>query len=174
MRRVNLDYGIGPRLPGLSGLALLLAGVAVTLLLAYQYRTLTVETARWETRAATLEKGARHAAPVPSAVELQRTSAEINHANEVVGQLTLPWEDLFEAVEAANSDKVALLGIEPDARKHTVKITGEAKDLAAMLDYVRQLEQQPALTQVHLEHHQVQEQDPEKPVHFVVVATWRT
>jgi Tfp pilus assembly protein PilN len=174
MRALNLDYGIGAPWPRLAGLAVLVAGIAAALLMGYHYRTLKADTARWEARAVSLERGAKHASARSSGAELQQAGAEIGLAKEVVGQLTLPWDGLFQAVESANSDEVALLAIEPDAQKRTVKITGEAKNLAAMVDYLRQLEQQPVLTQVHLQHHQVQEQDAEKPVHFIVVATWRT
>ncbi len=54
-------------------------------------------------------------------------------------QLSLPWNALFKAVEASGGQSIALLSLEPDLQKGMVKISGEAKDLEALLNYVRQL-----------------------------------
>jgi Fimbrial assembly protein (PilN) len=67
---------------------------------------------------------------------------------------------------------VALLSIESDTDKGRMKISGEAKDLQAMLDYLRFLGTQPTLAEVYLQSHQVQQQDPQRPVRFVLSADW--
>jgi len=92
---------------------------------------------------------------------------EIKHANEVLQQLTLPWGKLFQAMESSSGKQVALLAMEPDAEKQVVKISGEAKDIAAVLDYIRRLAAQQVFSSVYLQSHQIQQQDPEKPVRFV-------
>ena len=104
---------------------------------------------------------------------MQQLKPEIKRANEVTQQLELPWDSLFLAVEASYQEKVALLGIQPDAQKHTVNIAAEAKDLISMLEYVKRLGQEPNLSDVHIINHQVQDQDPQKPVRFTVLAIWR-
>ena len=103
---------------------------------------------------------------------MQKVALEIKRANEVIGQLNQPWDELFTAVETGDRKHVALLSIEPDPQKRQVKVTAEAKNLAAMLNYARSLEQQQLLTDIFLQSHQVQQQDPEKPVRFVFTATW--
>ena len=58
---------------------------------------------------------------------------------ETVQRLSLPWDELFSALESAASDKVALAGIEPDPRNGTVTISGDSKDYLAALSYVLNL-----------------------------------
>jgi hypothetical protein len=41
-----------------------------------------------------------------------------------------------------------------------------------MLDYVKRLEEQPALDAVFLQSHNLQTSDPQKPVRFVITANW--
>jgi Tfp pilus assembly protein PilN len=99
--------------------------------------------------------------------------AEMDYARGVLQQLDVPWDELFEAVEASTNEEVALLGIEPEPRQETVRIIGEAKSYPAVLEYTRRLEESAPLKGVHLQNHQIQTRDRERPVHFVLGATWR-
>ncbi|AYH41983.1 PilN domain-containing protein [Azoarcus sp. DN11] len=85
-----------------------------------------------------------------------------------------PWQALFATLEGLASDDVALLALTPDARKHQLRITAEARDLGAMLDYHRKLEGTPALRDVALVSHEFAEQVPGRPVRFSLVASWVT
>jgi Tfp pilus assembly protein PilN len=98
---------------------------------------------------------------------------EVKRANEVLRQLSIPWGGLFQTLESAGGKDVALLALEPDTEKRLVKISGEAKSIAAMLDYIKQLENRDVLGTVYLQSHHVQLQDPEKPVRFELLAIWR-
>lgn len=106
------------------------------------------------------------------AVDVQQTNLEIKSANDVMQQLSLPWSKLFAALEAANNSDIALLGIEPDAKKGLVRISGEAKNFAALFAYVRTLQANEFLSEVFLKHHQIQMQDAEKPIRFTLDASW--
>ncbi|NTV94330.1 MAG: PilN domain-containing protein, partial [Thiobacillus sp.] len=91
---------------------------------------------------------------------------------QVLNQLALPWDRLFSAVEESSGADVALLVMEPDTLKGLVRIGGEAKHLDAALAFVKQLGAHPIFTRVALQNHQVQQQDPQKPVRFSLVAAW--
>jgi Tfp pilus assembly protein PilN len=97
----------------------------------------------------------------------------VTRANEILRRISLPWQDLFHAVESAAPKDVALLAMEPDPDKQLLKIAGEAKDVAAMLEYVRSLEGRPIFRSVTLSNHQVQQQDPQRPIRFSLVAAWK-
>jgi hypothetical protein len=97
----------------------------------------------------------------------------VARANEVLRQLTLPWQDLLLAVETAGGRNVTLLSLEPDIERGQVKISGEARDMMVLLNYITQLEQQQAFGQVLLQNHQVQLRDPERPVRFTLLAVWK-
>ena len=104
--------------------------------------------------------------PAPQAVN----SDEFAFAREVVGRLATPWDRLFQELEAAQTDRVALLSIEPEADSRTVTITGEAKDYLAALTYVAGLAEQPGLTRVHLVRHESRQRGR---LAFTVSAAWK-
>ncbi|MBI5889592.1 MAG: hypothetical protein HZB47_02805 [Nitrosomonadales bacterium] len=157
----------GPLLLALALLALLLS-------VAY-YLQLNDRAAAWEEKLQSIGRGhgLRPTADGRGAHEPERLALEVKRANEVLRQLTLPWEQLFQTVEAAGDRKVTLLALEPDIEKQQVKISGEARDMLVMLNYIARLEEQEAFGSVFLQSHQVQLQDPERPVRFALIADWR-
>ena len=100
------------------------------------------------------------------------SAEELALARDSVERLGLPWAKLFAALEAAGSDQVALLAIEPDTKNGTVRISGDSKDYLAALGYVLTLSQNDALSHVQLVHHEVQQKDPLHPVSFSLSAAW--
>lgn len=89
-------------------------------------------------------------------------------------QLQRPWQQLFSMLEAMPQDDVALLGLTPDARKGQVRISAEARNLEAMLQYHKRLEASEELSDVSLLNHEVLAAQPEHPVRFTLTATWET
>ncbi len=114
----------------------------------------------------------RQTAAIRPSGDLHKVVLEVKRASEIAVQLRLPWKELFASVESANTADVALLSIESDTGKRQLKISGEAKDLASMLDYVRLLGAQPKLANVYLQSHHLQQQDPQHPVRFALGADW--
>ncbi len=173
MNRLNLDYQRSARPFPWAGLVIL--GVALALLggAAFYYRGVNEQIGYWETRAGQVLR-ARARQSLGSQREIRDAAQEIKRANEVLGQITLPWDKLFQAVEWSAGKDVALLSLEPDADRHEMKIGGEAKNIAAMLGYVGHLSEQRMFTSVYLLNHQVQEQSPDQPVRFALIASWRT
>ena len=98
---------------------------------------------------------------------------EIARANEVWARLNQSWPQLFDALEAATNNEVALLEVEPDSLRQTVRITAEVKRRPAMLAYIERLGQQPALGDITLLEHHVNQQDKELPIRFSLSAQWR-
>ena len=96
---------------------------------------------------------------------------EIAVAKDTVQRLSTPWAKLFGALEAAASDQVALLAIQPDPKAGTVLISGDSKDYLAALTYVLNLSRSEALSRVQLARHEVKP-DQGKTVGFSVSATW--
>jgi hypothetical protein len=163
---VQLDYQRARAFPW-AGVLLLVLALAMLAWAAAYYVELRGMAEKWEARVLQIEQrqpGWRK--EQASRAELQGVTQETRRANEVLRRLTLPWDRLFEAVEAASGKEVALLAIDPDLEKKVVKISGEAKNLAAALAYVQRLERQEMFGTVYLQSHQVQRLDPEKPVRF--------
>jgi hypothetical protein len=95
------------------------------------------------------------------------------YANAVVQNLTLPWDMLFKTVEGTGNVPVALLAVQPDAQKGMVRISGEAKDYAAVLTYLARLDASGTLRNVHLLSHQLKHDDPQRPLLFTIAASWK-
>ena len=172
MTQLYLDYQRSNRPFPWAGVVLLFLAMGVLALVDIYYQGLNEKIGYWESKSGQVLKAAKRQM-TNSPREISDMALEITHANDVLNQITLPWDKLFQAVEWSSGKDVALLTIEPDAEKHVVKISGEAKNIAAVLNYVRHLSEQEIFNSVYLQSHQVQEQNPEKPVRFALVAAWR-
>ncbi|MBS4095536.1 MAG: hypothetical protein KGZ83_01690 [Sulfuricella sp.] len=170
MARLYLDYQRGKPFPW-GGTALLVVALAAAILLAGYQRGLSHQAAGLEAHLEGVERPFKRLAT--SGEQGKDLEQEVSQANEVLRQLTLPWDKLFDSVESSSDKDVALLAMEPDIAKRTVKISGEARNILAMLGYVTRLEEQDIFGTVYLQNHQVQLNVPEKPVQFTVLAAWK-
>ena len=168
MRRVTLDFQPRRRIAWLGWLLLALSAIAAGRLV-LQFGALQADVARVEGRAARLESRVegRDSGRPRSA---QASAEEFVRARAVARQLTLPWNDVFDAVETAATAKVALIALQPDGEQETVRITAETRNLDDALAFVRRLQATRRLNRVYLASHQVQTQDAQQPVRFVVMA----
>ena len=173
MRPLSLDYRRTSASFTKIGLLLLLIGLAAAVAVGYEFRTVGIELTVAEERTGHLERLVQQRGAPKQSKLTPELLHEVQQANEVLHQLAMPWEGLFKTLEASDNDRVALLAIQPDVRKRLVKLNGEAKDFTALLDYLKQLEQDKALTDIVLLNHEIHQQDPEKPVRFAVSAAWR-
>ncbi len=175
MDRFRLDYQRQDApLPRLGLLVFALA-VAATIVSVGYYLSLRRQVADWEAKADQAEFTARQHGIL--AQKRSRGSADydrqIDEANKALRQLTLPWDQLFETIEAAGSKDVALLSLAPDPEKHTVMISVEAKSINAALDYLRGLEGREIFHNLQVQSHKIQTQDPDKPIRLTLQATWK-
>jgi hypothetical protein len=159
--RLDLDFVARRRASPWVGRVLLAAAVTICADMGLQYKDLS--TVISVGRKDLAKVGPRSGRPVKAA-----SAEEIAAARETVQRLSLPWAKLFDAVESAASDQVALTAIEPDPRTGTVKITGDSKDYLAALTYVLNLSRAEGLSSVQLVRHEVRQGS----VGFTVSATW--
>jgi len=117
-------------------------------------------------------QAALSAAPV-TVVRSAIPEAQASFVNTAIMQLNLPWRALQDAVAAATPRTVALVALEPDPRKQVLKITAETKGSDEMVGYVEELKQQELFTSVVLTRHEINEQDPNRPLRFQLEATWQ-
>jgi len=171
MNRLRLDYQRSMKPFPLAGTILLLVAIAILILSGDYYYNLTIKTAGWED---SLKKFEQTSGRQVNDTDQGRRGEGVKQAYEVLRQLTVPWENLFQAVESSTDQEIALLGMEPDTEKHVVNISCEAKNVAAMLNFIKRLETRQEFGSVYLQSHQIQEHDPERPVRFSLIAFWRT
>lgn len=178
MKQVRIDFAPpslgralfrGPR-PALA-LCLMTLALAPSLVgTTLQYRKLQAEQARVQAR---IEAAAIARAPAPAPLRAPVPAGQASAVNAAVLQLNLPWRMLHDAVQSATPASIALLALEPDARKRSLRITAEARSSDDMIGYVEQLRQQEGFSAVGLVRHEINEQDPNRPIRFQVDAEWR-
>ena len=167
LRRTLLRAPFASRMAAIAALAL----CAVALVEVLDYRE-----AREEVDAQLAALQARAAAPsvLPVTPRTPVGEQEALAVNAAIAQLNLPWRALHDAVRAATPPSVALLALEPDAKRRVLRITAEAKNSDDMLAYVSRLEREEWFGSVTLVRHEVIEQDPNRPLRFQIDAGWGT
>lgn len=167
---LTLDFKQTSRRWSWSGVLLLAIGALwAGQVIQAEYR-LNTQIAEFEARLASLGRRA-NIKPEPP-LDATALQLAINQANDILKQLSLPWNTLFKTLETTSEKDIALLSIQPDATKHLVRISGEARDLAALLAYINQLEHSGALDHVYLTSHEVRTDDAQKPIAFNLTAHW--
>lgn len=150
---------------GLAGAALCIAAGALAL------QTAREREAREQQLAAARQRvAARAPARLPETVIPE---AQVTAVNTAIMQLNLPWRALQDAVASATPGNIALVALEPDARKQTLKITAEARNADEMVGYVEQLKQQEFFLGAGIVRHEINAADPNRPIRFQVEAQWR-
>ena len=109
----------------------------------------------------------------PATAPLALSEAQIMAINAAVEQLNIPWAELFQLLEVAVPDNVALLALQPEGRKRLLLVQAEAKSDAHMLAFVDRLRQQEGVAQAFLSKHEIRDQDPNHPYRFSVELRWQ-
>ncbi|MDO8042169.1 hypothetical protein [Janthinobacterium sp. SUN137] len=126
--------------------------------------------ARWHLAQQRVLAATQGPAPAPQIAIAPAQAAAVNAA---ILQLNLPWRDLQDALASATPPAIALLALEPDARKRVLKITAETTGSDAMVAYIAQLKQQELFgARVQLLRHEINALDPNKPLRFQLEARW--
>src|SRR5262245_43928167 len=155
-RRLELDYVAAPSAPRWIGVGVLILALAVAGHLVLRYRDAQNQLAALDAAQGLLNADRRPQRPASK----ERLEQEAKIIDAAVRQLTLPWAQLIEAVEAASTTDVVVLQLQPEAQQRTLRLTAEAKNGDAMLRYVRRLGENRVLSDVYPASHQVQVDDP--------------
>lgn len=176
MRALHLDYQAGPRRAKTAAMVLA-AGLALVIAALANFHHWREQAFQWQAELALAQEKVNRSRTAADPMRRRKAALEraeeIKAANDVIRQLNFPWAAMFGALEAATNQDVALLGIEPDARKNLVRVTAECKTDSAMLNYIRRLQQTELLADVTLQKHEIQAQDAERPLRFTVTGTLR-
>ena len=158
--------------------SILLIGLLVLAGVLLQFRQVTEEVNHWTNRVERLEKQHQQkAAPrtrsTPRIKEFsQEIRKEITQANAILDQINMPWETLFDAIENAATEEIALLSLQPNVASRTLRLSGEAKSMSELLDFVEALERELIFENVHLLNYKVKQDNPHRPIIFLLTAAW--
>jgi hypothetical protein len=173
-RALHLDFIRPAPASRLVGTVLLAAGVLLVAWVLGEARALQEERDRWQVKREDTYRLAKRALPslASPGTPSRETTEALKGANQILDQLTLPWDRLFRDLESAVVPDVAMLGIQPDPAKRRVTIAGEARNLAGLLTYLARLDATPELGDAHLTQHEVRINDPRRPIAFTIEARW--
>jgi len=166
--RLELDYVAAARGVHWAGAILLAVALGVAANIVFRYYDARRELASLEAMQGLLDFQGKPGRAVPK----ERLEEETKQIDAVVKQLTLPWAQMIEALESASGGEVAVLQLQPEAQQRVLRVLAEAKTRQAMLAYLRRLDETKVLSEVHLLSHQVQIDDPMRPVQFGVQASY--
>lgn len=178
MSRLKLKFPYQEQAIPQVDIAILLIGLMLLVTVVFQYRQITEEINYWTNRVDRLEKQQQQKAAPRSRSSSrvrefsQEIRKEIGQANGILDQINLPWDVLFDAIEHASTKDIALLSLQPNVANRVLRINGEAKDMAKLLDFVEALEQEEIFQNVHLINYKIKQDNPNKPIIFLLSAAW--
>lgn len=178
MSRLKLKFPYQEQAIPQVDIAILVMGLVFLVAVILHYRSITEEINYWSNRVQRLEKQLQQktAPRTRSSSRVREFSheirKEIGQANGVLDQINLPWDGLFDAIEHASTKEIALLSLQPNVANRVLRINGEAKDMAKLLDFVEALEREGIFENVHLLSYKVKQDNPHKPIIFLLSAAW--
>lgn len=171
---LSLDFVARRRAPSLTGWLILLAGLLALSASALEYGDLAERKDDAEhayEREARLQK--RDAGELAARSKERIPAETLVHAARIAQALRRPWAESLPQLEAAGSEDVAMLTLDTDADKGSLRVTGEARSLEAVFDYARRIGEQPAFASVQVENYEFREKTGVRSVQFRLVARWR-
>jgi hypothetical protein len=174
VKRQFIDYAATRRYPAWYAWGVIAAGVLIAADAGYSYYRARQELAELERDQTVQRTQARTRAAPLSTADQRRLKDEWTDAQRVARKLSMPWDELFVAIESVTGNDIALLAVRPDLSKGQLAISGEAKDYLAALNYLNRLAMQPVLVRPYLAMHEVKTEPSPLPVNFGAVAGWRT
>jgi hypothetical protein len=127
-----------------------------------------------QARAEKLKATLRHASARPPAVAA--AGNDVDTANAVARRLSARWGGFLAAIEAAQSDSdgVALLAVEPDAGRGDLRLTGEAKNMEALVGYMKTVADGTTISRLRLVSEKVKDAGGARSLEFVVEGRWQS
>jgi hypothetical protein len=175
MSRFQIDFARDTARVRAVSFMVLAAGCCAVATGAWSLASVAEERAAVRERSMALREGARPRVQGPTAEAPMppERAREAVQANLVAGRLNLPWSGLLDAIENSARTSVVLLAMLPDPQDGSLRLTGEARSLPVILDYLQALQQQSVFAEVRLESHETMLQSPQRPVRFVAAAAWK-
>lgn len=190
---IAIDFAMANRTTPMWYRGLLLAGIALLVGAGATYAHLAQQLSELQTR---LEQDAQKASQPRAPVVLSDTQkAQAVYLQRIQTALDRPWENLFHCIESSTNPDITLSAIAPDIATGELHLSGDARSFKSITRFVDALEapvptspsaqaaEPPTATppvptecaklrDPYLSSYQVNEQDPQRTVHFEINAKW--
>lgn len=157
--------------PGLLPVVLLLAGVWLAVDAGLDARHLGRQQEELDAQIRFMQQRAERLAERGKQSEPSLNAEQDKVLRQAAAALGVDWEALYRHIDKATREDVALLAIVPSEAGRSVQITGEARNLGAVLSFVEAL-RRPPVTRAILLSHKTKTDDAQRPVVFEINATW--
>lgn len=172
---LGLDFVGGHRRSSRLGWSLLAAGSVLVLAAFVAWWLASEETAHWRQETLHWEEMAKGAGSGNRVADGQAAlRPEVDAAAKAIDRLAIPWGELYGSLESSLDETIGLLAVLPNAEKGELRLNGEAKDFTALRGYLKRLSETGVLTEVRLLRQEIKQSDPQRPIVFSIVATWRS
>lgn len=171
MRRLEINFQQPPEQPRkTTGWFLLLTGLLLMIEVGVSYD----RAQRDRTKMSNMAVASKINLGIPNreAESPQYADKDFAEAQQIIARLSTPWNEFFARLEPRNPEDVAILVIEPDVKSSLLSLQGEAKDYAAVLNFIAQLRETKPFSKVFLLHHEIKPNDPQHPVAFTLSLHW--
>lgn len=172
---VDLDFAPARRRrPGALGWVLLVIGLLAAGFAGYDMWVAARELDEREALVARLRVELRQERPQHAVRDAAPISAEEREpAERVAGLLNADWASFFTDLAGASHPEVALLELQGDAARGSLRMVGEAQSVEAAFAYLAQLQRAGMLREARIDSHEWVTQGPAMVVRFVLTAQWR-
>lgn len=127
----------------------------------------------WQEARARLDVAQAHKPPLRIVRADPRDRAQETADREVETRLALPWNALLVTLQQTRPQGIVFQSLEADASKNSFRIEAETRRTTAMLEYLKDLQRQPALADVTLARHETLEAEGVEFVGFSLSGRWR-
>lgn len=166
MAHFDFDFSASPRRPRMLGIALLLAGLAAVIAVGLAWQQARATVAGQALQIAAIQQTTSAGPRTPATRE---ENATLMSQTEIAAQLAYAWQPAFEALAAARSGSIALVSLDAVQAKSQIKLVAEARRLADAVAFIEVLQQQAGVRRAELVQHELQTDNPQKPIRFNVL-----
>lgn len=173
---LGLDFVARHQRTSRLGWWLLAAGALLVTAGMLAWQSANVETTRWKEKAEHWRSQAKRGGQSGSQVADGDAGAlrpQVEAAAKAITLLAMPWGELYGSLERTVDETITLLAVLPSPEKGEVRLSGEAKDFAALRGYLKRLNETGTLADVRLLRQEVKQNDPQLPIVFSIAAVWR-
>ena len=103
----------------------------------------------------------------------QKTKKLNNLYSSLAEPKQIPWDDIFTALENLDYKNIALLSINTRWREQILELSGEARNLNAVNNYLESIETSPSFYETQLISHLKVLNEPHTPSRFVFTTRWK-
>lgn len=174
MRQLKLKFPYTGQQASPIDYGLLLLGLLFLAITVMHLKSIIEETTNWETQVDRFEQlqQQKRAPRASNPRANQESQQELKQAREVMKQLNLPWEMLFDSLEYAVTKDIALLSVQPNVANQSIRINGEARNLVALTDFVEAIEREAFFENAHVLSYKVKQENPHRPILFSLITSW--